>query len=273
MNLKELETTGYTIIPNFLSNNSVLTFCQKYTEGFNSNLLRNKNYKVISETPTESLLESINNILKQVSLETSIKVSVISNTISFFDSKLVHFNWHQEHESYYVYQNLYNSLNFWIPLIKEDKNQCGLDVIPHNTLEKISPDLFNNHIVGKGAKLFKTGKHNITMIDEERGGETLLDIDFESIKHTPQVGPGDLLLMRGDIIHRSQRRPDTAPKRLGMSIKAFDGYATIHKDVFFGGCSTKQQMIQNNLSNYRYLLDCYNKHNTITIDQFLNKEL
>lgn len=273
MNLKDLETTGYTVIPNFLPKNSILTFCRMYVEESTSAVLRNKNYNVVSGTLTESLLELINAILKQVSLETSIKVSAVPNSIAFFDSKQVHFNWHQEHESYYIYQNLYHSLNFWIPLIKENSNECGLELIPHNALEAIDPEVFNDRIVGKGAKRFKSKDNNTLMIDDELGIETELNVNFDLVKHIPEVSPGDLLLMRGDIIHRSQRRYDTAPRRLGMSINTFDGNTTINKDMFFSGCSTKQEMIQNNSSEYKYLIDCYNRHNTLTVEQLINKRL
>ena len=170
---------------------------------------------------------------------------------------------------YYTHQDAYNCVHFWIPIVKPDITQTGIDVIPHSKFEEQSPDIFKKYIKAKGAKRFLLRPPNIEMHDDEGGDLVMLDFDLNKVKETPIVGPGDLILLRGDTIHRSQLRSDNSPWRLSIAFWAFNLDAVISKERFYSGCEMKRSMIANNPTAYNELEELYKTATELTIRDFL----
>ena len=272
INYKKLETDGYLVVPNFLNSNDIdeiLSQFKHYKSEFDISGPVNKNNNVILSDITESLKYKAQSLLENICKETDIIVTGISRKIENLDSSIIKFGWHQDHEMYYTHQDAYNCVHFWIPIVKPDITQTGIDVIPHSKFEEQSPDIFKKYIKAKGAKRFLLRPPNIEMHDDEGGDLVMLDFDLNIVKETPIVGPGDLILLRGDTIHRSQLRSDNSPWRMSIAFWAFNLDAVLSKERFYSGCEMKRSMIANNPTAYNGLEKLYKTATELTIRNFL----
>lgn len=269
---KKLETDGYLVIPNFLNSSEVdgiLAQFKTYRAAFDTSGPVNKNYNVIYSDITESLKNKAQSLLESICNETNITVSGFGKKAEHLDSSITNFGWHQDHEVYYTYQDAYNCVHFWIPIVKPDTSRTGIDVIPHSKFEEKSPDIYKKYIKSKGAKRFLLRPPNIEMHDDEGGDIVMLDFDFDEVKDTPNVGPGDLVLLRGDTIHRSQLRSNSSPWRLSIAFWAFNLDAVVSKEQFYSGCDMKKSMIANNPTVFNKIAEKYKTATSLTMRHFL----
>jgi hypothetical protein len=248
INFKELETTGFLVIPNFLDTKEI-SFLIKIIDSLKSSMAgnyQNKNYKIFRITST-LVKYKINRIIQQIQSSTNIQVNILSPGSGVFDNNLITFSWHQDHEPYYMFQDLYNSLNFWIPVIKPDSKLSGLSLIPFDKLLKEIPDVIKTRILGKGATRFIPNQNSTIMNDDESGQSNVLSVNIESMMESPELFVGDLLILRGDVIHKTQ---DNLTYRVSIGSRAYNKNNVINKEQFFTRCVKKQTMIDNNSENF-----------------------
>ena len=243
-----METSGFLVIPNFLDGDEInlLTKIIDSSRSSTTNSYQNKNYKTFGIT-SRYITQKINQLIQQIQSTTNIQVNVTSPGCSVLDNTLIKFPWHQDHEPYYMFQDLYNSLNFWIPVIKPDSKKSGLSLIPFDKLLTRLPNITNDRILGKGATRFIPEENTTVMNDDESGQTIVLPINIESMMQSPELFPGDLLILRGDIIHRTQ---DNLTERVSIGIRSYNKNTVINKEQFFKRCDKKQTMISNNSRDF-----------------------
>ena len=161
---------------------------------------------------------------------------------------------HQDHEHFFLTESNPTHLNFWIPLVKPSRTEAGLRVIPWDRLREQSPRLFNlcRH---SGASLLYPLRDGGTLYLSDWSGVHWVDEDFEieEVMETPEVGPGDLLLLSLNTIHATQTTDD---RRLAVSLRTCDPETRIdwHR---VAGSSTPAMMShlakQNRLSHPAFL--------------------
>lgn len=257
MNLKDLETIGYVYIPNFLSATEIKLLASEYKH---SKIVDNKNYALVhSEIAKKILGKKIKALMDRVTSETCLTIDHITPTVNYTDTKNLFFDWHQDHESYYVYQQSKNHLNFYIPIVKPDPLLSGMSLVP---MDKICEYLVGpqvNRIVNYGATRFAVHSTYTHVIDEETGKNFNIPVNLNSIAVTPAIGPGDLLLIRGDVIHKTQ---DNATRRVAISIRAIDGNAPVSKEKLQSGCEKKKQYIASNQQYYDSIFGLFEETKT-----------
>jgi hypothetical protein len=260
LDLTNLETKGYCVIKNFLTLENIEKLKDDYFTQLKSFKEKkpNLNYDVIYSK--YSLQETILPILNDITITTNIEVNHIVGGGLYLDTQMINFDWHQDHESYYRWQDLYNSVNFWMPIIKPIINKSGLSIIPQDKLLEHCPEIFKSRIKGKGAKKFKFVGSKTVMIDDDIGGLSLLDFDINQLAVSPELNPGDLCLLRQDVIHRTQ---DSLPDRVALSIRAINRNTILYKEKLVTGCAHKQKMIERNPLPYKKILQ-YFENNNIT---------
>jgi hypothetical protein len=273
INFADLETKGFLVIQNFLNAQEIIEIMNTHTEimdrYYNIGSI-NKNYPVLRAAIPVSIINKAKLILSALNQKTNLKTNKIpvrERIVDYLDNSLIKFGWHQDHENYFKWQNAYNDLNFWVAVNKVKNNESGLDVIPHDKLADKIPVLFKEHILGKGAKYLRSATDNNTFVDDTETGELLvLPINLEAIKETPSVSSGDLLLLRGDLIHRSQTR--TIP-RLSIGFRAVNTNQIITKEKFYNGSQKKQEMIKKNFESYKTLIEMYENKNSFSVSEYL----
>lgn len=184
----------------------------------------------------------------------------------FSTAKGISFAWHQDHESFFMYQQHADYLNFYIPVIKPEVAHTNLCVIPFDRLAAQVPERCYRRLAGSGAaRLFPDGCET-RVCDDEHGEEYTLPVNIEELKVTPEMAPGDLLLMRGDMIHRTQ---DTQTERVAVSFRRTRAASVINRARLLSGASAKREMMQKNGALFAPLLACFEtlKQEEITAKQ------
>jgi len=126
----------------------------------------------------------------------------------------VNFPWHVDHEPFYLYGNQRHYLNFWIPIEKKSGEDSNLCLIPFDRLTEVDPEL-SNQIIGAGAISVSSKRIHFDALGISRNYE----FELESIAEVPHVEVGDILVIRGDVLHRTQNQ---RIERTAMSIRLVD---------------------------------------------------
>lgn len=264
-NLKSLQTDGYAVIKNLLSNEDIEHIRQDYEIKKSAALaggISNGNYNVLSGSK-HCIDSKIAEVLKELHKQTDLTVDFIKPSSMYWDTTLAGFGFHCDHESYYHWQDAYNSLNFWIPIIKPSTTELGLRIVPHSKLLEVCPDVTANHIIGKGAlRFFKIDNNTWDLHDDENGNIHRLDVNFSKIAVVPEVGVGDAIVMRGDCIHKTNGRDGY---RVAASIVCSNSKKILKKDQFVGGCHKKHSMIQHNPSEWSRILHEFGNSNELVL--------
>jgi len=235
----DLKTKGYTVIPNFLSEDEIAVFLADYNSAKSSNIDSHPEYvtQVNLNLPKEVLFSK----LTEVSKASGLKVDMLILGGLYTSTSSMNMQWHQDHESYYLTQQLYDYLNFYIILEKEDPLQSGLSVIPFDRLAEVLPDHVDQFL-NSGAKRLEPDGDTTRVWDDENGEEWTLPVNINSIMDSPKLSAGDLLLVRGDVIHKTQ---DASTNRIALSIRCGDSSSPISLKKLQQGCQYKQNWIKN----------------------------
>ena len=131
-------------------------------------------------------------------------------------------NWHLDHFSYYLLKDHTNWLICYLPILKPHKELTNLAIIPTNIVKLHDPYL-HKKITGRGAMRFRCAEADtldwftsrfpdqqiqvgdwfaIDDYDDSSMGFKL-QMDLEAHKLVPELEPFDLLIMRADVIHRT----------------------------------------------------------------------
>jgi len=99
--------------------------------------------------------------------------------------------------------------------------------------------------------------------DDDQGGNLgTFDFDLSEIEETPHLRPGDLLPLRGDLIHRTQ---DSSTRRIAASIRYINSGTVVPGSSLVRGSFAKALM----MLNARYLFDpvfaCFDRSGEQTV--------
>jgi hypothetical protein len=131
-------------------------------------------------------------------------------------------NWHLDHYSYYLHRDHANWLICYLPTYKPSKYLANLAIVPKDVVKQHDPHL-HQQIEGRGAMRFRCAETDTMEWFEARfPGQSInvgdwfaiddyndaspgfkLNIDLEAQKVVPELEVGDLLIMRADVIHRT----------------------------------------------------------------------
>jgi hypothetical protein len=256
---KDLESKGYVVIPAFLSSEELEILRNDISDQDAQGTPKNQNYRLgaISQATLDRFAPKFNEVSTGVRSQTSIQADLLVGGAYFSTEGNQSFGWHQDHESYYLTQNHYHYLNLYMPIIKPDLSKSNLCIIPFDRLKVKSPALYQK-IVKNGAARYQVEKNKTTICNDNEGGKLgILDYSIEDIVETPYLNAGDLLLIRGDVIHRTQ---DAETLRTALSIRITSSQDKIVKDRLVRGGLKKFHMMLNNIASYQVIFDYLDHH-------------
>lgn len=265
INYQDLNECGYVVVPNFLTGEEISIL----EEDHNTSTVEYGKYGGIKVVSTHVIHKFTNKLLLTLSdiRKTSlVKADIIIYPGIYVNNKKIFFDWHQEHESWYLENSSINHLNFYIPIKKEYSNKSGISLIPNNMLPDCPIDLIN-----KGARRFFPGKKDTNstfVIDEDLGGSFKLPFNIENYAVSPNIIPGDLLLVRGDVIHKTQ---DNETERHAVSFRCTFGNNMINKTRLFSGCKTKLEYLDNNKQMYSYIKSIFGDEDNILLSKIISE--
>jgi len=258
----KINTCGYAIIKNFLT-------AEEHS-------LLQETYKL---TPTECSNNRLYEILVPRLLNLSVSIDPTIDTqvsgISYITTETFAndgYPYHQEHGSYYTWQQSLTYLNFYIPFIKENPSLSGLSIVPFDILQKNIPQ-YIDHIINKGACRYIPNNNITNVYDDELDSEWILPANIDNYKFSPELAEGDLLIMRGDLIHKTQ---DALTKRVAMSFRTAQGTFKISKKQMLHQSVFKNKTFESNKEYYNDLLKVFDFFNsdevaTYEIVDYMNK--
>ncbi len=153
-------------------------------------------------------------------------------------------NWHLDHYSYFIHKDHTNWLICYLPVLKPERSISNVSIIPTNVLRERDP-YTHEAIKGRGAMRFRKVEVDTLEWFEHRfqshpgpriGSWWAVDdyddssmgwelrLDLEECKQTPQLDVGDLLIMRADVIHRTE---DSLSDRIAIRCDAIPPHAAL----------------------------------------------
>jgi len=271
MNLVDLQTRGFVVIKNFIDPLYVKNLIADYystlqlvAQGHSTDYPKYHHYNILPSKTPHGLNKSIELLLEQIRNVTDLQVDFCESTGDYFDTNLKQYNWHLDHEEYYLYQNAYHNLNFWIPLIKPNADESGICVIPY---DKLGDEQALIHARG-AASFSRLNKKYTVMQDENLGGKHLIKLNFDEVCETPSINVGDCLVLRGDIIHRTQTI--TTP-RVAYSTRCFASNIWISKSNFMAQCTVKSNLIENNPELYHHVITAFEQKEHVQVGEVLKQ--
>jgi len=266
-NIENFESSGYVVIKNFLDQQEIQMLLDDYSNYCSQNTMV-KNYPAAycSAGPLDKIKPKIKNVCKIITDQTAITVDTVIPKNLYFDTKWFNAGWHQDHESWFLFQDNLNHLNFHLVLHKENSDQSGLGLIPLNTLAQHTSGL--EHSVSKGAMRFYSHDDYTEAWDDELDIHFKIPVGLNNIAVYPEIDPGDLLLFRGDVIHRTQ---DSNTKRISLSVRCANGagIVSISRIVPSDNDDTPEFRATMNHDRYKLISKIFNGQETITIGEFV----
>ena len=140
--------------------------------------------------------------------------------ILYLQTPVTDLSCHQDHDHFFLTEYNRTHLNYWIPLVKPSPSEAGLRLIPWDRLGEKSPRLFNLCRRSGASKLYSLRDGGTLYISDWSGVHYHEEnLEIEDVMETPEVGPGDLLLLRVNTIHATQTTDD---RRLAVSLRTCD---------------------------------------------------
>jgi len=287
---KDLNKKGFFIMKNFLSKSDLdknfinyLNKKEKFVDGvihgldtkFYVNI--NEKIKKISQSLCNKDLNISNNKFCYASIRikktTNSKTTLIKPFNIFKDPKVSPggvLNWHIDHFTYYFHHDHKNYLICYMPILKSDPKYSNVAIVPYDVLKKEDINTFKK-IQDRGAVRFrKVEKDTKPWFDLRFNQKTKINdwyaiddyadntqgwkmkIDLEKKKVVPKLNLYDLLIMKADVIHKTNDakidriaiRCDILPKN-SFYEQSFMGFFYICLKYFF---QTKKT--QYNLNRY-----------------------
>src|SRR5579862_2953683 len=189
---EDLKTKGYLIIRNVFSAEQLKVQQKAYYESPRTNT---KLYgsRAVHPDILSQFMPRLTKCLQDIRARAGIKVSRFSDGI-YFATKKTQLSWHIDYQVFYIFQNCYDSVNFWMPIKKANPKRSGLSVIPLDQLEKNDPAIFRGTL-GNGAAGIFDGN---VVVYENQGEEieTKMTCSPDEIAFTPDLNAGDVFVVR-----------------------------------------------------------------------------
>jgi hypothetical protein len=249
----DLDTRGFVLVPGFLSEEELRVCRDDYaSQAVDSN---NRNYALspVTGDAHEAVKRRVDEIIPAVRRCTSLRVDLPLGGVYFAIARGIRPLWHQDHESFYEVQNHHDYLNFYLPVVKPRPDRSNLCIVPFDVLEKESPRTFRR-VVGGGATSYRPLKDRTMVFLEDTGAVHLMNRNINRLAHVPQLNAGDLLLLRGDMIHSPQ---DTATERVALSFRASRSDTTVRRSRLADGGPVKALMMMKNPLTYERMFRAF----------------
>jgi hypothetical protein len=251
---EDLETRGFVLVPSFLSEAEIRVCREDYSSQPVNNGNRNYNLSPAGGRVHEAIERRVKDVLAVVAARTRLRPDLPLGGCYFATGRGIQFGWHQDHESFFAIQNHYDYLNFYIPVMKPRKDRSNLCVIPFDVLERESPETYAKLVRGGATSFVKLKDGKTIVIQDDAGAAHVLSRDLDRLAVTPELDPGDLLLLRGDVIHRTQ---DTETERVSLSFRAASATTLVRRGRLAHGGPNKAWIMMNDADTYERMFRAF----------------
>jgi hypothetical protein len=122
---------------------------------------------------------------------------------------------------------------------------------------------YYNKVVGSGARWYTVKDGQTHILSDETGTSAgVIPFDLGTIMETPHLNAGDLLLLRGDIIHSSQ---NSNSRRVALSFRMIHSKTSINLPKLVSGGKPKRRIMTNYRVHYNRYFNAFQKRQTIEL--------
>jgi hypothetical protein len=146
-------------------------------------------------------------------------------------------------------------------VIKPVREKSNLSIVPFDALKAASPGTHEKVVRGGAARFVRFGDKRLVFLDDT-GSVHRTDVDLDDVAFTPELGPGDLLLLRGDMIHRTQ---DAETERVSASYRVANAETLVHRSRIARGGWVKARMMMKNPAVYERLFRVFDESGSDTL--------
>jgi hypothetical protein len=254
VNWKDLETRGFVHVRGFLSPRDLESCRSDYADQPVDQANRNNAISEASGRATARLSQPVNELMALVTANTDIRVDCNLGAYYFATARGV-FPWHQDYESFFTCQNHYDYLNLFIPVIKSRPDKSNLCLVPFDALKRESPKTFER-VVGKGASMAYDLPDRQILFQADSGVAHVSQVPLDRLAFTPQLEAGDLLVMRGDIFHRTE---DAETERVALSMRLGYSKTVVRRARLADGGFAKMKTMAGNFQLYEPLFRAFDR--------------
>ncbi|MBC7975043.1 MAG: phytanoyl-CoA dioxygenase family protein [Myxococcales bacterium] len=255
--LEDLGSTGYVVVRSFLTDAEIARFEADYAAAAARG---DTSYEVrqVSDEARSVIDDKLAAMARAVEAASSVRVNLVASGVfgsAYFTTEgEVGTAWHQDAVSYFAYQNHHDYLNFYMPIIKPVREKSNLRLIPFDAFAARSPELASR-LRGRGATRFAVKDGVTTVHDNNAGGiHGVLPYALDDLSVTPQLDRGDLLLIRGDVIHRTE---DKDTRRVAVSIRMMNRQTRVRRAELVRGGFLKAMVMTHGRRDFKPLFDCF----------------
>jgi len=238
---QDVQIKGYAVVPSFLDAPEISRLIEQF-EKAQQRPRKNLNF----ETPflpygrlkpfTNKLLAAARAASSSTQIYDRLGMGIFYATKLYGKRKASSsdWNWHTDTTIHYVAPNY---LNFWVPLVKPDRQRSGLQVVGFDALEARHPELAHS-LRGRGStRVIQRDGSTIFRDTARRMNIAIADPNLlEGLAQTPTLGPGDCLVMRNDVFHRTQ---DNETDRVAISFRVFGSTTVVSRQALMDMSSAK----------------------------------
>jgi hypothetical protein len=259
----DLKTRGFVVIRNLLSEEELQEQIRQFEAAPQSTT---KLYYSLSLSPqnAETLAKKLKPFLPSIVGEAGLEVNAISKGDYFITEKKA-FAWHIDFQMFYSHQDFYNYVTFWIPLIKPDPKKSGVSLIPMDTLAERLPDVFRAAVGSGAASASRDGKY-VFHRNDHSSTTIASSVSPDELAVSPELAPGDVLIFRGDLFHRTQ---DSDTNRVGLAVRVYNANGRSDLLTFLSINQKKYERYVEERFNFSKVLGAFVRHGSrqITLGQ------
>ena len=249
---KDLDTKGFVHVPGFLTPEQLEACRANYASKPRST--SNANYNPPgADNLSADLNQALDALVTAVAANTTIRVDSVVGALFFATKRGVKFGWHQDHESYFELQSHANYLNLYIPIVKPRPDKTNLCLIPFDVLERESPESFRSSVF-RGATSVYPFREGQFLVHDDTGVGHALRFKFDDIAVIPQLHAGDVLIVRGDVFHKTE---DSDTDRVALSIRFAYSKTMISRRKLADGGLYKSRMLVRNMPQFQMMFHAF----------------
>jgi len=251
---RDLTSKGYVLVRSFLSEEELLALRNDFGS-LKSDSHHAGEIMMVSLDMQLRLEDKLRAICAGVHADTGIHGDRRAEAGYFATSTGFSYPWHQDHVSFFIFQQHFDYLNFYIPIFKPHLETSNLSIIPFDALTAIAPNEASRFVGGGACRFFPMAEEATTrVIDDEAGSVFTLPANLDALAVTPMLAAGDLLLLRGDMIHKTQ---EGATDRVAVSFRRVGTERILTKARLHQGGPIKLAMIAASRALYGPIQHCF----------------
>jgi hypothetical protein len=249
-----MRSRGVVVVPRFLDEAELESLRADYLAKSVA-INRNLTIKDVSAACIQRVSGRLRDVAERVRAAAGIDADHLTGGNYFAIDLGVNEPWHQDHESYFLFQQHYHYLNFWIPIVKPERARSNLSFVTHDALAARAPAI-SERMVGGGATRAVQVRGGTTLLFDDGGGRAHLDFALDEVAASPPLDAGDLVLLRGDVLHRTQ---DAATPRVAVSFRMIASQSSVSRRRLVSGSAKKRDMMLKHSWPYVCALDYYHR--------------